>query len=400
MTPSQRTLASLGAATALNLPFGTLYAFSVFLGPMEAALDVGRMEMSVVFALATITLTLGMNLAPRLYRSIAPAPLAFGCGVCGGAGLLLTATAGTYAQFALGYGVLFGFGAGVGFIVVQQGVNQVVSTHRGLANGYVLMLYPVGAMLGAPLIGWALEAFGMRATLAALGAVIFAGCALSATLLRVAGIRMHDATDGPSHGGNEQWPVFLRLSMVFFLAASAGLLVMSQVAGIVRAYGGETVLAVAATTIITGTIAAARLSGGWLADRFEVRWVAAGAHLWSLCGAALLALWPEPLVAVPALAMIGMGYGFISGLTAAAIAQLWHRNAFGKVASRLYIGWCVAALSLPIFAGWIYDQTQGYHAAILIAAGANVLGVYFAAGLPRRGAAYRTSESGTSPPRG
>jgi MFS transporter, OFA family, oxalate/formate antiporter len=54
------------------------------------------------------------------------------------------------------------------------------------------------------------------------------------------------------------------------------------------------------------------------------------------------------------------------------------------VASRLYIAWCLAALILPVFAGWLFDQTQGYRAAILIAAGANVLGVYFAAGLPPR----------------
>ena len=159
---------------------------------------------------------------------------------------------------------------------------------------------------------------------------------------------------------------------------------MSQVAEIVRAYGGATVLAVGATTLITGAIAAARLGGGWLADRFPVPVVAAGAHLWSLAGAMLLAFWPQPLVAVPALAMIGMGYGFISGLTAGAIAQYWHRNAFGSVASRLYIAWCVAALSLPVFAGWLYDQTQGYRAAVLIAGGVNLLGVYFAAGLPRR----------------
>lgn len=384
MTASQRILAALGAATALNLPFGTIYAFSVFLAPMEALLRVGRMEMSAVFALATITLTLGMNLAPRLYRTIAPVRLAFGCGVCAGIGVLLAATATVYAQFLIGYGVLFGFGAGVGFIVVQQGVNQVLTERRGLANGYVVSLYPLGAMIGAPLIGWGIDAFGLRVALLALGLVVFAGCALAARLLRAADIRMHDATEGASRGGNENWAVFLRLSMVFFLAASAGLLVMSQVAGIVRAYGGETALAIAATTIITGAIAAARLSGGWLADRFAVPRVAVGAHLWSLCGAALLALWPTPLVAVPALAMIGMGYGFVSGLTAGAIAQFWHRNAFGYVASRLYIAWCVAALILPVFAGWLFDQTQGYRAAILIAAGGNLLGVYVAAGLPQR----------------
>ena len=41
-------------------------------------------------------------------------------------------------------------------------------------------------------------------------------------------------------------------------------------------------------------------------------------------------------------------------------------------------------LSIRVFAGWLFDQTQGYRAAILIAAGGNILGVYVAAGLPQR----------------
>ena len=48
----------------------------------------------------------------------------------------------------------------------------------------------------------------------------------------------------------------------FFLAAAAGLMVMSQAAGIVQAYGGQTALAVGATTFITGAIAAARVAIG------------------------------------------------------------------------------------------------------------------------------------------
>jgi MFS family permease len=112
--------------------------------------------------------------------------------------------------------------------------------------------------------------------------------------------------------------------------------------------------------------------------------VAAGAHLCSFSGAVLLTLWPTPLVALPALAMIGTGYGFISGATAGGISHYWHRNAFGRVAGQIYIAWCVAAVSLPVLAGWLFDRTQGYGMAVLIAAGGNVLGMIIALGLPGR----------------
>lgn len=384
LTPGQRSAAALAAATALNLPFGTLYAFSVFLKPMETQLAVGRAEMSFVFALATMTLTLGMNLAPRLYRATPPAVLALACGACGAAGLFLTASASSLALFAVGYGVLFGLGGGIGFILVQQGVNQAVTGRTGLANGYVVSLYPLGAMIGVPLLGWAIEAFGLRPTLAGLAAAVLAACGLAAGLLRLAAIRMHDASAPAANADDAQRPVFLRLALVFFLAAAAGLTVMSQAAGIVQSYGGHTAFALAATTLITGAIAAARLGGGWLVDRFAIPRVAAGAHLWSFAGALILTLWPGPVAAVLALAMIGMGYGLISGLTAGAIAQYWHKNSFGRVASRLYIAWCIAAVSLPVLAGWLYDRTQGYAAAVLIAAGVNLLGALVAYGLPAR----------------
>jgi MFS family permease len=179
--------------------------------------------------------------------------------------------------------------------------------------------------------------------------------------------------------------VFWRLWLVFFLAASAGLMVLSQAAGIITAYGGATSLAVYGTTFITGSIAAARLGGGWMVDWLAIPAVAAGAHAVALAGNVALTLWPGPGVSVVALALVGLGYGLISGVTAAAVALYWRRALYGRVASRLYTAWCTAAVVLPIVAGRLFDLTQGYGVAVLIAAGGNALGVLVALGLPRQG---------------
>ena len=383
MTAGQRSAAALLAATVVNLPFGTLYAFSVFLKPMEALLGATRAEMSFVFGLATVTLTLGMNFAPRLYRRLPPATLAVACGLTSAAGLWLSASASSFAQFALGYGVLFGPGAGVLFIVAQQAVNQTVAGSRGLANGYVVSLYPLGAMLGAPVLGWSILAYGVRPALAGLGVVVLAACAIAAGLLRAADIRMIDAASAQAAAGRLGRAFYL-LATVFFLAAAAGLTVLSQAAAIVQAYGGAAALAVGATTFITGAVGAARIAGGWLVDHFQAARVGVGAHLCSLAGAILLTLFPTPLAAAFALGLIGVGYGIVSGLVAGAIAQYWHKNQFGLVASRLYIAWCAAAVSLPVLAGALFDRTGSYASAAWIAAGINVLGVLVALRLPAR----------------
>lgn len=373
---------ALLAATVVNLPFGTIYAFSVLLRPLEALLGATRAEMSFVFGLATVTFTVGMNITPRLYRRFSPVALAAACGALSATGLAIAADARVFMQFALGYGVLFGAGAGVLCILAQQSVNQTVTTSRGLANGYVVSLYPLGAMLGAPLLGWAVHAHGVRAALAALGVIVLAACVVAAVLFHAAGIRMLEAGASAEKADEPLGRRFYLLGSVFFLAASAGLMVLSQAAAIVQAYGGAAALAVGATTFITGAMGAARIAGGWLVDRFGARRVGAGAHLCSLAGALVLGTLPTPLVAALALGLIGVGYGIVSGLVAGAIAQYWHKNRFGFVASRLYIAWCAAAVSLPVLAGWLFDRTASYATAVWIAAAISVLGALLARRLP------------------
>jgi hypothetical protein len=73
----------------------------------------------------------------------------------------------------------------------------------------------------------------------------------------------------------------------------------------------------------------------------------------------------------------------ISGVIAASVAVYWRRALYGRVASRLYVAWCAAAIVLPIAAGRLFDLTQGYRAAVMIAAGGNALGLLVALGLPR-----------------
>ena len=64
----RRAWRAIAAATALDLPFGTLYAFSVFLAPLEELLGVTRADLALVFAFAAAGFGGGMNLAPALYR--------------------------------------------------------------------------------------------------------------------------------------------------------------------------------------------------------------------------------------------------------------------------------------------------------------------------------------------
>ena len=375
----------LAASTALNAPIGSLYAFSVFLQPLEALLGLTRADLAFVFALAAASFGAGMMVAPSLYPIAATPLLVTACAVANALGLALAATAGGLTQLAIGYGVLFGVGGGAAYILVQQMVNLSVTRRQGLVNGYIVSLLPAGAMIAAPIFGWAIRAFGVRATLGGFAAVLAMTGFASAWLVAHAGVAASAETGDVTLPERERRrAVFWRLSIVFFLAASAGLMVLSQAAGIIAAYGGAAALAVYGTTFITATIAVARLGGGWMVDWLAIPTVAAGAHAVALAGNAALTLWPGPLVSVFSLALVGMGYGVISGVTAAAVAVYWRRALYGRMASRVYIAWSAAAIVLPVIAGRLFDLTQGYGSAVLIAAGANALGILVSLGLPRR----------------
>jgi hypothetical protein len=263
-------------------------------------------------------------------------------------------------------------------------------------------LYPLGAMIAAPLFGWAIREYGVRATLGGFGAVLALTGSISAWLIAQSGVTLAAAAGTtPPAEVERRRAVFWRLWIVFFLAASAGLMVLSQAAGIIAAYGGATAVAIYGTTFIAGTIAVARVGGGWMVDWLSIPAVAAGAHAVALAGNVALTLWPGPGVSVVALALVGLGYGLISGVTAGAVAVYWRRALYGRMASRIYLAWCAAAIVLPILAGYLFDVTRGYGSAILIAGAGNALGVVVALGLPRRSPASadgRTPRAGSPRP--
>ena len=114
----RRPWAAVAAATALNAPLGSLYAFSVFLQPLEALLGVSRTDLALVFGLAAVGFSAGMNLAPYAYGLASSPVLVLVCAAVSTVGIALAATAGGLTQLAIGYGVLFGVGGGAGYILV------------------------------------------------------------------------------------------------------------------------------------------------------------------------------------------------------------------------------------------------------------------------------------------
>src|SRR5262249_16009106 len=149
-----------------------IYAFSLLLVPLEQLLQASRSELASVFGIATVFFTIGANLAPQLFGwANAPLLVALTAAVSA-AGATLAALAPSLSWVICGYGLLFATGGGIAYVVVQQCVNAAPLARPGLVNGYLVSLFPLGAMLAAPAFGFALDWVGVRQTLAGLAAVI------------------------------------------------------------------------------------------------------------------------------------------------------------------------------------------------------------------------------------
>ena len=379
---------TIAAATIMGLPLGSIYAFSVFLAPLEQLLRVSRSELATVFGISVVFFTIGANLVPRLFGYVRAPLLVVLTSALSAAGVILAAVAPSLSWLILGYGLLFATGGGMAFIAVQQCVNAAPLTRPGLVNGYLVSLFPLGAMLAAPAFGLGIDRVGVRQTLAGLAAVVGTTGVVAALLVAYVGVVLAK-TGRPTvlkAAGiqSSQRSIFWKLFTVLFLAASAGLMVLSQAAGMVAAFGAGKLASLLATTGITAAIAVARLVGGWLTDRLSVPFVAASAQAIALFGAIALTVMPSPEVAILTLALIGIGYGLISGATAGAVASYWPKAEYGRIVSRTYIAWCLAATSLPVLAGRLYDLTGGYEIAVIVAGSGNLLAVLVALTLPRQ----------------
>jgi hypothetical protein len=123
-----------------------------------------------VFGISAVFFTIGANLAPRQFGWIRASLLVALTGALSSAGVALAAVAPSLTWLILGYGVLFATGGGMAYVVVQQCVNASPLARPGLVNGYLVSLFPLGAMLAAPAFGLGLDWVGVRPTLAGLAA--------------------------------------------------------------------------------------------------------------------------------------------------------------------------------------------------------------------------------------
>ena len=224
--------------TALQVCFGTVYAWSFFQTLLVQQLDWSFTETAWAFSITIFSLGTSAAWAGAALPKKGPRKLALAGSVMFAGGYLIAGLAlhwETLALFYLGYGVIGGAGIGLGYVTPVATVAKWFPDRKGLATGIVVMGFGVGAFLLskvlAPVLVWQTES-DLPMVFVSLGLIFFAILLPSSLLLRDPPEEMSGTVGG---GEEEDIPLrgclesreFIVMWMVFFFNISAGIAVIS-----------------------------------------------------------------------------------------------------------------------------------------------------------------------------
>jgi MFS transporter, OFA family, oxalate/formate antiporter len=363
-----RPAITLAASMLVTFVLGSVHAFSVFIVPLESLLGLPRSEISLLYSLALVAITLSVTVGYRIYGLLPAWLLVFITCLVAGSGLLLAAGADSWGALIIGYSLAFGLSNGVGYGYSLQLVGRVMPHNKGFAMGAVTAAYAVGSIAFAKIFAWRIAQDSVASAFLWIAVALILCGSLAALMLRHAGAR-YDL--GPQAGRRVTKPGDRRKLLQFWVAylcsVFAGLMAIGHAAGIAESRGAAGELATWAAMIIGIGSALGGFVAGGLVDRWSAIRFLVGLPLLSASALLGIAIAANAQATLFLLGAAGFSYGAIIAIYPVAISD--HFGDLGPRAyGRVFIAWGFAGLLAPWSAGIIYDLHGDYRLAMQVAA--------------------------------
>jgi MFS transporter, OFA family, oxalate/formate antiporter len=367
----------------MNLALGTLYAWSVFVAPLEKQFGWKRADTSMVFTIAAVVFGLSFVAAGKLQDRYGPLP----CSVAGG---LLISLAFYLCSFttSLGYlyvcfGAIGGIGNGFGYATPIPVMAKWFPDKRGLAVGLAVGGYGAGSAIFGPLAQLKLiPAYGLPATFQILAAIFFVMTMVGALLLRNPPAGYKPAGWSPAAVSRAALAVdftpsevlrtrtFYLMWIAYALGTSAGLMVISQIVPFAKSVG-IAAGALSAMTLVVGACgnAMGRTFSGWMSDRVgRINVLRIMIGLIAVAMPALYHAGSNVLLLYPAVFVVYWCYGSQLSVNGAAAADFWGTKNAGVNYGMLFTAFGVSGILGPRIGGVLFDRYHNYQAAFYTAA--------------------------------
>ena len=361
----RRSAVSLLAACLLTGSLGSIHAFSVYIRPLEVLLDVSRGQISMVYSLALLCLTVSVLFGYRVY-GLLPAPvLAFLACCFAAVGLAIASMANSFWMLVLGYSFIFGGANGLGYGFSLYLVGCAFDRHRGLAIGTVTAVYALGATLFAKYFQYLIDAGGPAHGFTRMAIIMLGVAIVSSALLQVSRTPRPIKTNGGSVPYRKGTIILLWLG--YGLGVAAGLMAIGHAAQIVAVRSTRLDTIIIGVMLITLGNALGGFIAGLIADKWPVKTLLIVLPLLSGIALAGLATAESVGLTLLCLGVTGLAYGAIIAAYPAATAIYFGVEGGARAYGQIFTAWGLAGLTAPWFAGVLFDSYNTYTVALTMA---------------------------------
>ena len=377
----------------MNLALGSLYAWSVFVAPLEKEFGWTRADTTWVYTWAIAVFALSFILAGRLQDKYGPFRVSIvGC-ILLTVGFLLSARTTSLTYLIISFGVVVGLGNGFGYATPIPVMAKWFPDKRGLAVGLAVGGYGGGSAIFGPLAGqWLLPTYGWRTTFTILGVIFFVMTLIGSFLLKnpPAGYRPAGWTPPAASKSSstayeftpgEMWrtPSAYYMWVAYALGTSAGLMVISQLVPFARSMKvpTETLTMMSLVVAAVGN-ASGRILSGWMSDalgRLNVLRLMIG--ITALAMPLLYLTGGNPLMLYIMVFIVYWCYGTQLSVNGSATSDFWGTKNAGINYGLLFTAWGVAGIIGPRIGGYMFTKYHNYQAAFFTAAGLAVIALVF-----------------------
>lgn len=360
----------------MNLALGALYAWSVFVAPLEKEFGWRRTQTSLTYTIAVVTFAVTFIFAGRLQDKRGPRLCAFLGTIFVSAGFFLSSftTSLTFLYSTLGF--IVGVGNGFGYSTPTPVASKWFPDKRGLVVGIMVAGYGAASFLLALFVPNMIATIGWRATVRIL-AGIFLVMGLVATAMMKnppPGYRPAGWTPPVAAASRRDFttaemlrtPQFYMLWVAFCLGTTAGQMTISQIVPFAVSAGG-----VASIALLVGACgnAGGRILSGWLSDAVgRLTTLRVMVLVSAVAMPALFVFRQEIVLLYSLLAVVYWCYGTQLSVFATTTADLYGTKNLGMNYGALFSAWGAAGVIGPLIAGRVFDATKSYQYAFYAAA--------------------------------
>lgn len=377
----------------MNLALGSLYAWSVFVAPLQKAFHWNKADTSSVFGWAVIVFALSFIIAGRLQDKFGPFMVSLtGC-ILLTAGFLLSARTNSLTYLIICFGVVVGIGNGFGYATPIPVMAKWFPDKRGLAVGLAVAGYGGGSAIFGPLANlWLIPTYGWRATFTILGVIFFVMTLVGAFLLKnpPAGYRPEGWTPAPASkatattyeftpGETLRTPAFYFMWIAYALGTFGGFMVISQLVPFATSMKIPAGALTAITLVIGATgNASGRILSGWMSDamgrlnvlRLMIGISAVAMPILYLTGSNVMLLYVMVFI-------VYWCYGTQLSVNGSATSDFWGTKNAGINYGMLFTAWGVTGYFAARVAGILFDKYKNYQAAFYTAGALAVIALIF-----------------------